>query len=133
MKKMLLSLILSTVLMACSDDDFNSSQIIGRWYLVEQLVDPGNGSGEYQNVNSEKFIEFYSDSTYLSNGSLCTMNINAEQETIGTYSHFTKVIKATGCEPESVIEISYNIENSRLILNYSCIEACNQRYIKVVD
>jgi hypothetical protein len=43
---------------SCEKDDQNPVQLIGKWKLVEQLVDPGDGSGVFESLPVTKRFLF---------------------------------------------------------------------------
>jgi hypothetical protein len=61
MKTKILALaVIILTLISCSknDDDTSSNLLIGTWKLTEMLIDPGNGSGTFNSVNSNKNLIF---------------------------------------------------------------------------
>jgi len=101
----------------------------GKWKLVEQLVDPGDGSGEFTDVSSDKTIQFFGDSKVTSNGSLCSMDVGAIQQSSGTYDVNDGSITPTDCLPAAVIR--YEIKEAHLILTYMCYEGCRSKYVRI--
>jgi len=60
---------------ACKgDDDTTDNEIVGVWKLIQISIDPGDGSGTFQDVETDKTIEFKADGTLISNGSICTVS-----------------------------------------------------------
>lgn len=108
---------LSLVLLCCRDKDDDNVSIIGTWKLSAQLIDPGDGSGRYQYVDSDKTITFYTNGTYASNGSFCNLNSDSDQSTTGVYiyTNTDKNLKPT-CSIE-VEKIKLNIEYNYLIMS----------------
>ena len=127
MKNFILLVLLIGTLNACSKEE---SEPTNKWKLIEQLSDPGDGSGIFMPVVSDRTIEFLDDSTIVSNGNLCNLDISANQETTGTYSETDGYIYPDGC---MVIDfkISYEISGDELILSYFCIEPCRHKYLKI--
>lgn len=127
-------------LLNCSSDDTKPSEenmnLLGKWKLIEQLADPGDGSGTFNPVESDRTIEFFSDGTVTVNGSLCYMSINVEEKTSGTFeiisddtadTWYDGIIIPNNCE----INIYFNLPlNGDLILSYPCIEGCGQKFVK---
>ncbi|GGB65223.1 hypothetical protein GCM10007424_01440 [Flavobacterium suaedae] len=136
MKKIVFLLTLLFLTVSCSDDDDNKttpqqSTIIGTWQLVEVYFDPGDGSGDFTAVDSDKTITFNTDATVSSNGDLCTMEIEASTASSGTYSENDNTLNLNCNFSEGTPQITYEINGSYLILNYPCIEACQIKYSKV--
>ncbi|MDN5200598.1 hypothetical protein QQ008_04475 [Fulvivirgaceae bacterium BMA10] len=123
-------------LVSCSEDEEPniSDEIVGKWQLIEQLLDPGDGSGVFKEVDSDKTITFLSNGTYTSNGSFCFLDAQNEQESSGSYDPDKMTIAPGNCPIDggpSKYEISYKIEESHLIISYPCIEPCAQKFKKI--
>ena len=118
-----------TFLSCSNDDDSNPAPltIIGQWELIEQLIDPGDGSGTFNSVNSDKTMEFFSDSSYVSNGPTCTITAQSGQTSGGTYNTADKKIFPDNCTTINGA-ISYELNGDELILHYICIEPCSQKF-----
>ncbi|WP_397299105.1 lipocalin family protein [Nonlabens ulvanivorans] len=133
MKQLLFTLIGIILLISCdsSDDPGNvlTSDIVGTWQLVANLADPGDGSGTFQSVSSNKTITFNADGTFTSNGDVCDMSITTSTNTNGTYNTTDKTINAN-CGTTN-LPISYTIDNLTMDISYFCIEACQSRYRKI--
>ncbi len=133
MKQILFTLIGIILLISCdsSDDAGNvlTSDIIGTWQLTANLSDPGDGSGSFQSVSSNKTITFNADGTSTSNGDVCDMSITTSTNTNGTYNTTDKTINAN-CGTTN-LPISYTIDNLTMDISYFCIEACQSRYRKI--
>lgn len=130
MNKELIILFLTGVLISCSTSKDNiSSDLIGKWKLVEVLADPGDGSGTFHSVSSEKIIEFHSDSTITSNGSICDMSIESVSSSSGTYSLSDSTINSSVCS-NAPLKIRFRKDGSSLTVSYPCDEACMAKYIK---
>ncbi|WP_052408566.1 lipocalin family protein [Nonlabens sp. Asnod3-H03] len=133
MKQILFTLIGIILLISCdsSDDAGNvlTSDIVGTWQLTANLSDPGDGSGSFQSVSSNKTITFNADGTFTSNGDVCDMSITTSTNTNGTYNTTDKTINAN-CGTTN-LPISYTIDNLTMDISYFCIEACQSRYRKI--
>ncbi len=137
MKKPLLLLILLTIISACNNDDDtiqtevsnNSNPIVGQWKLTEQLLDPGDGSGTFMAVTSNKTIAFYMDGSVISNGNLCTPSTNTIIGTVGTFNE-NQFITSSACATSLGIEYELLTDTS-LLITYPCIETCQEKYIKI--
>lgn len=99
MKQLLIILCLIGLLSSCNSDDNLSSNtsLVGEWKLIEILADPGDGSGTFSAVESEKRIKFHQDGTFTSNGTICNMSIEANNPTSGTYSLINSTINSQDC------------------------------------
>lgn len=95
------------------------------YLLTEILADPGDGSGTFQPVESNKYIKFHSDSTVTSNGELCRMSIETNMPTTGTYSMADSTISSADCN-----DFHFELNGNELIVYYQCIEACQAKFLK---
>ena len=132
MKKVTLILLTGLILSACNKDNVRveNVELLGKWKLIEQLSDPGDGSGVFKSVESEKTIEFMDDGTVVSNGTLCTMTIEKGQESVGTYAIGDGYIIPEGCD-YSELKVFFELKDKNLILGYLCFEGCGQKFVKL--
>jgi len=129
MKSKILFLFLLGILVSCSDNENQNEELVGKWKLTETLVDPGDGSGTFQPVNSNKTIQFNSDGTLNSNSYLCNMFSIANEASSGKFNITEHTIFSLSCNPQ--LTLNYRIENNELIIDYSCFEGCAEKYIKI--
>jgi hypothetical protein len=133
--KYLIALLLLLPLTTCSDDAIFSPDspqaILGTWQLTEVLADPGDGSGTYRPVESDKIIIFESNGTYTSNGAICSFSITVEENVVGTYEIISNSEFIINCPEENLANVTLTLENGILIANFPCIEPCGQKYIKI--
>ena len=131
-----LLLVLAALYISCNNDDNSSTpeeiSLVGNWKLIEYLADPGDGSGEYIAITSDKTLTFSVNGEITSNYSLCNMLVITEPEaSSGTYSTVTGVIDVPECANAAPLTINFEISNERnLIIYHPCIEACSEKYIK---
>jgi hypothetical protein len=131
MKKVFVVLFSFVVIMACNKSDDNKNpDLIGKWKLIEVLADPGDGSGTFQRVTSEKIMEFHTDGNVTSNGSICDMSIESDTPRSGTYSLSDSTINSPDCQ-NLPLKIRFRKEGSVLIIYYPCYEACMTKYTKL--
>jgi len=117
-------------IMACSDDDNANSadfELLGTWKLIEIYSGPDDGSGDFVAKNSEKTIQFNADGTLSSNANLCDIFSGPLESSAGTYSEIEATISIIGCQSSSTFEIV----GANLIVSYSCIEFCQEKYVKL--
>ena len=125
--KSVVLILISAFVSSCNEE---STDLVSKWRLIEQLADPGDGSGTFQPVTSNKMIEFYDDGTITSNGSICTLSITTDFPSNGTYNSSTMEIELEDCVGGHA-PLSYEMLGQHLILNYPCIEACREKYEQV--
>jgi len=131
MKKILLLSGLLFILISCSKDNTDSeTDLIGEWKLIEVNADPGDGSGTFQSVESDKVVVFLKNGTVTSNGTICHISTDSNNPTSGTYSLTDSTISSPDCV-QTEFEISFELINSKLILRYPCIEGCQEKFIKI--
>ncbi len=121
--------VLALTLNGCDEDE--APELVNSWHLIEVLADPGDGSGQFEPVDSDKTIEFFADGTLMSNGFLCQMNPSTEVGSTATYSSAEMAITPDNCGVSAFV-ITYVMEGENLILNYPCFEACREKY-ELVD
>ncbi|TXD58030.1 hypothetical protein ES044_13330 [Polaribacter sp. IC066] len=131
MKKIVFTLFTVIILFSCNNNGNPNSntELIGNWKLIEVLADPGGGSGTFSSVESEKTITFKSGGTIPSNGTLCTMSINSDNQTSGTYSSAESTFNSSDCN-NTDYNFTFEQNASILIINYPYIEPCKAKYIK---
>ena len=149
MKNVLIILILSGIVSSCSNDNDEqidvNPELIGKWRLIETLNDPGDESGVYESIVSEKTIEFSADGTFIINGPLCELSTLIGEDITGRINSSQNssdniLISNEECEfdkrfnttYEFNTEYGFRIENSNLIIYWTaCVEACRQKYQKL--
>ncbi|MDH7445637.1 lipocalin family protein [Aquimarina sp. 2201CG14-23] len=114
---------------SCNNDDVVNPDLLGKWRLVAQLVDPGDGSGTFQPINSDMELEFLADGVLkVSNGDLCALTIPSEGNSTENYDVDENEINVS-CE--NPVTINYEIKEGSLFLYFLCIEGCAQQYRKL--
>ncbi|HSI69818.1 MAG TPA: lipocalin family protein [Gillisia sp.] len=133
--KILKIAVVSFLLISCGkSDDINiDSPVIGKWQLKELYIDPGDGSGEFGEVESDKTIEFFSNGKVTSNGSLCRVSADANVPTSGTFSISTFTIYSPGCFNGEIpfMDIFFRLEGDYLKINKPCFEGCAEIYSRL--
>lgn len=121
------SILASTLLFlfSCdSDEELMFSDIIGTWRLTETLVDPGDGSGTFEPIESDKMVSFTADGEMSSNGNFCNSPvINGS----GIYSLSDSTITV---ECSQTITLHFDLTSESLIIFKHCIEPCAEKYVK---
>ena len=119
-------LVILSLFTSCKKNKRDS--LTGTWELKEVLMDPGNGSGVFTAVSSDKNLVFHSNGNVNSNGIICDMSIESNTSTSGTYSENDSTIISATCQN---LIIKYELSNDTLILIYPCFEACKAKYNRV--
>ena len=120
-------LVILSLFTSCKKNKRDS--LTGTWELKEVLMDPGNGSGVFTAVSSDKNLVFNTNGNVNSNGIICDMSIESNTSTSGTYSENDSTIISATCQN---LIIKYELSGDTLILIYPCFEACKAKYIKVL-
>uniref|UniRef100_UPI0037DC77FD lipocalin family protein n=1 Tax=Zhouia sp. PK063 TaxID=3373602 RepID=UPI0037DC77FD len=130
MKKITLILVVCFAIISCSDnDDTTNTSIYGTYKLVATYMDPGDGSGTYEPVSSNKTITFKEDGTVTSNGDLCTMTIDTDVASSGTFSLVDSTYTSSSCSnPEYAYP--FEVSGNTVIVHFSCFEGCGFKYKK---
>jgi len=130
--KKTLALVVAILFFSCSepDDKTTDSTLIGKWKLTEILMDPGDGSGTFHPVSSNKMTEFHSDGTITSNGSICMASGETNFPGSGTYSLMDSTIHSTNCAKGLPLNTTFKMAGSSLIISYPCDEPCREKYLK---
>lgn len=135
MKHILLIWIALVCLSSCKDDNDmqlknTTDEVLGQWKLIEFYADPGDGSGDFQQIESEKRILFMTDGTVSSNANLCILFSEVGETSTGTFSEEDMSISISGCDI-STSSVNYEMVGSQLIVSYFCIEGCLEKYEKI--
>lgn len=142
--KKLLCILISLLMFNCSSDDGKPNEetkLLGKWQVIEHLLDPGDGSGTFQPVASQRVIEFFLDGSVKVNGNLCFLSTDVGEEQTGTYeitsdpradtTHDGEIIPDDDCNSE-FYKIVFDISaDGNLILWYPCIEPCGEKFEKL--
>lgn len=154
MKNLFIILILSAMVLSCSSDNDEQPEmeiaaelaetipeLTGKWKLIETKNDPGDGSGVYKSIVSEKTIEFSAEGTFTINGPLCELSTLTGEIFSGKVTSSSQnfphniLISNEPCDLDNLLgnEYGFMIENSNLIIYWSaCIEGCSQKYHKII-
>jgi hypothetical protein len=127
MKTSFAILVILSLFTSCKKNKRDS--LTGTWELKEVLMDPGNGSGVFTAVSSDKNLVFHTNGNVSSNGIICDMSIESNTSTSGTYSAIDSTIISATCQN---LIIKYEVSNDTLILIYPCFEACKAKYTRVL-
>ena len=127
---LVLMALMSLILNCSNDPEEGEPSLEGRWKLKAVRYDPGDGSGTFQSVESDKLVEFLSSQEVRSNGNLCNGGTGTEDASSGLYVLPDSILQIDGC-PQDVLLTRFRIEKGNLILSYPCIEPCEEKYVKL--
>lgn len=142
MKKLLVFLFLVGFLFSCSKDNeipnVVNPELFGKWKLIATFQDPGDGSGVFESIESEKTIEFFDNGTFSMNGPLCSLSTVVGENITGNVNSSDNspdnILNANqDCEWDNdVNEYRVRIEGSDLVIYWTaCVEGCAQKYQKL--
>jgi len=135
MKNTIALLLLSATFISCAKTEtLAENNLIGQWLLTETLADPGDGSGTYQPVDSERKITFLTNGTFEMNQDPCPTIVRQQDSAKGTYNLNDSTLTVTGCRFEGATEdhqINFSVNEGHLFLLYPCIEPCGEKYKKL--
>lgn len=136
LKRFMRRLLLLTIILAfisCSKEEetgkSSENGLSGKYTLQEQLTDPGDGSGSFKKVDSDRYIRF-SGNLWESNGNLCKFSTSTENPSLGEINVKKEKLVINSCTSNQNAELSFEISGDTLFLNYQCIEPCAQLYLK---
>ena len=131
------------LIISCSDDDEHNflpgDTIPGKWILVEAYSDPGDGSGDYEPVNSNRYVEIKEELDIVtSNIPFCSFNFNTETEELYTAQITDEIID----QPVSTFNADFGLvagdcqslvyhEPPYLKIEPICYEGCGFKYRKI--
>jgi len=127
----LLVLLFSCEKATCEFGEEEQNGIVGKWRLVEELMDPGDGSGIFQAVVSDKEIIFFGDGTFEANGEVCTMTNQSSTNHNGTYDTSLETFSPANCQIMAPMYYNYSVSGNTLILTYPCACGCQQKYKRI--
>ncbi len=125
------SCLLLCLLASCGSTPPEPVVLLGTWKLNEQYIDPGNGSGTFKYVLTDKTLTFLPDGHFTSNGTMCTINSTSDNAShTGTYVLAADSIMTPDCTtPDN--KIRFTMKGRTLTLSYLyCIEPCQQKFLK---
>ena len=133
----LLPCLLVLILVSCDaskDDPLNVESIYGTWRLVEYLVDPGDGSGQFSPTDSGEELSLYQNNTFRTNWNPCGYSGEEEDPIQGDFQLLVPQRFEILCESGSRIPPTGYLENGFLIVSHGgCIEACLYKFLKISD
>lgn len=120
------------LLLCCKKDNTGPDNALeGTWKLIAMYADPGDGSGDFLPVNSQKTIQFNADGTYSSNGDICAFSAKADGDTEGEYLTMEVGFQIV-CESEFSIQLRLDVQDGYLIVTFFCIEPCQQKFQRLL-
>jgi hypothetical protein len=138
MKNYILILVV-LLLVNCSSNENSENEdvsLLGKWKLIEQLADPGDGSGVFNPITSNRTFEFFKNGDVTANGTLCFMSSEVGEIGSGTFMEIAGgdfsdgEITPNNCSINEAV-LYYKLKEGNLIIWYLCIEACGQKFVKI--
>jgi hypothetical protein len=104
----------------------NNSSIVGKWILIQTLVDPGDGSGTWMqaNVPNHYFMQFNADNKTIES------NIISGSGNLDQYKIINDSTVNLIYSDNDTVRYNYKIDNSSLTLMGGCYEACGLKFTR---
>jgi len=135
MKKGFLLLLAACVLSACQkdqDDRLTLTVLEGTWLLTEVLFDPGDGSGAFRKVDSERQLSLAPDNTFSANYDVCQA-IEEGEKFSGSFDRIDTHEFLIQCAGSLLNSVQGRLEEGYLVLYYPCDEPCAYKFRKIAD
>lgn len=130
MKNIVIGIFAVLAISITSCDKENNEEVQATYKLIEIYSDPGDGSGEFNPIQSNKRLEILNDNKVRTvNGLLCNFGHEVGQTGSGIIDQEEMTIVGDGC---SEIPMTYTLEGDYLILTRLCIEGCAEKYERVL-
>lgn len=112
---------------SCNPEE--TSEITEQVYILKEiLVDPGDGSGTFEEVSINSKLTLFSSNSYeIVDGSICQINPEIGIEDNGDLNFIDKKVYSNNCPDYNP---QFNLENDILEIYPPCIEACVIRFVK---
>lgn len=119
------------LLASCGPEPPTAVEFLGTWKLNEQYIDPGDGSGTFKIVLTNKTLTLLPDGHFTSNGTMCTINSSSDNASYtGTYVLAADSTMTPDCSSPDT-KIRFSMKGRTLYLTYLyCIEPCQQKFLK---
>ncbi len=135
MKKIAMLILVALAVTACQydqDDRLDLSVLEGTWHLTEVLFDPGDGSGEFRQIDSKRQMTLTPENTYTANYDVCQAIEEGENFT-GSFDRIDAQEFLIPCAGSLLNSVQGRLEDGFLVLYYPCDEPCAYRFRKISD
>lgn len=141
MRRILAITLLAKVFTSCKEDPnpcagfgFECAATVeSHWELIEIYSDPGNGSGSFNEVESERTITIFQNGDFISKGSLYILDVTNTQIHTGEieYTSSDNKLVVSDCSWHDVTKLPFSIDGDEMIVDFSCYEGCKHKYKRV--
>lgn len=133
MKYLLLTALSIFIVTSCSPpkEPIDVTGLIDTWQLIEIYSDPGDGSGDFVQVDSDKTIEFLSNGFVVATGSFCSLSTSSDGIEEASYDDNTMQITAQCNNQDFIITYRLDDEADEIELSYPCIEGCAAKFKRI--
>ncbi len=111
---------------SCEKDKSETAGLQGKWIVKKMLADPGDGSGRYQDVSGNTYIDFRKDGDIKSNAAFGLNMLKSYQVTDSVTILFS--FKEISSQPKT--KYRYKFSGDTLVLNPPCIEGCGIKLVR---
>lgn len=132
---MLFMILAALALPACQKDTEappDPEVLEGSWLLTEVLFDPGDGSGTFRPVDSERELHLTPANTFSTNYDICQAIEDGEKFN-GTFIRTDADEFLIECAQSLINSVQGRLEEGFLVLYYPCDEPCAYRFKKIAD
>ncbi len=112
---------------SCEKEDKRLINFEGNWVIKKMLVDPGNGSGRYQDVPGNPTMSFTTGGAARSTYQAFGLHMLQSYEVIDSVK-LVFSFKDVSSQPSTPYR--YKFSGDTLILNPPCIEGCGLKLVK---
>ncbi|GAB5557978.1 MAG: hypothetical protein SchgKO_21910 [Schleiferiaceae bacterium] len=127
MRQVLTALFFLWALLGFSQEEYKEYH--GTWVLTQVYSDPGDGSGEFYDVESDKIITIDSELKIESNADLCRIYGKVGESTSGQLVSEDGVLKLKSCS-DGFQQVYFECKGDVLIMRYICKEGCAEKYVR---
>jgi hypothetical protein len=124
-------IIIITILFGLTNFTYSQTiekEFVGEWKLIETMSDPGDGSGKFHKIDSEKTLKIEPNGKIKSNGELCYLSTTTENRTNGQLIKDSNETILKSCDKK--YKPIYKLTENFIIVYYPCKEGCAEKYEK---
>ncbi|GAB3336102.1 hypothetical protein GCM10027429_19030 [Marivirga atlantica] len=124
-------ILFSCILLSCNEEELVNAEAIGTYILTERYSDPGDGSGTFQPVESDRRITLKEDNTYSTNYDFC--NFFGTETKVSMNGKFNReeqiLVVPDVCSEDFYFDtLQIELKPQELIIYYLCIEGCAEKF-----
>ena len=125
--RIIVTTILALLMLACADNSGN--ELTGKWVLAEMLQDPGDGSGVFEPVISNVYLDIRANEELAFTGIICSFSESDHVERLANYSLQDSSISAM-CTNGDVRFLFAHSQDELILSATYCREPCRAKFIR---